>query len=163
MRAMPSQSKVVMASLAPEATSATQPVQMPIWPQKPQVPMPELTGAPFICNLKMQVAMGPVMAEARMGGIQILGFLTMLGICSMLVPTPWATRPPQRFSLKLMTAKPIICAQQPATAAPPARPARPKPAQMAAEEMGSVRAMPMRTATRTPMIKGFSSVAHMMA
>ena len=35
-----------------------------------------------------QVARGPVTAEARIGGIQILGFLTMLGICSMLVPTP---------------------------------------------------------------------------
>ena len=103
------------------------------------------------------------MAEARVGGIQILGFFTILGIWSILVPTPWATRPPQRFSLKLMTAKPTIWAQQPATAAPPARPTRPKEAQMAAEEMGRVRAMPTSTDTTMPMKKGCSSVAHMMA
>ena len=30
----------------------------------------------------------------------------MLGTCSMEVPRPWATRPPHRFSRKLMTAKP---------------------------------------------------------
>ena len=41
-----------------------------------------------------------------------------------------------------MTAKPTIWAQQPATAAPPASPVRPSAKQMAAEEMGSVRAMP---------------------
>ena len=34
---------------------------------------------------------------------------------------------------------------------------------MAAEEMGSVRAMPMMTDTRIPMKKGCSSVAHRMA
>ena len=62
------------------------------------------------------------------------GFFTILGICNMLVPTPCATRPPQRFSLKLITAKPTICAQQPATAAPPARPVKPKAAQIAAAE-----------------------------
>ena len=70
--------------------------------------MPEFTGAPFISSWNRQVAKGPVIMEARMGGIQIRGFLMMLGICSMLVPMPWATRPPQRFSLKLMTAKPTI-------------------------------------------------------
>ena len=47
---------------------------------------------------------------------------------------PWEMRPPQPFSLKEMTAKPIICAEQPATAAPPARPTSPKDAQMAAVE-----------------------------
>ena len=95
-----------------------------------------------------------MMAEASVGGIQILGFLMMLGICSILVPTPWATSPPQRFSRKLMTAKPTIWAQQPATAAPPARPVRLRAAQMAAEEMGSVRATPMTTDTRMPIQKG---------
>ena len=84
--------------------------------------MPEETGAPFISSLKRQVAKGPVMAEAKMGGIQILGFFTMLGIWSILVPMPCATKPPQRLSRKLITAKPTIWAQQPATAAPPARP-----------------------------------------
>ena len=47
---------------------------------------------------------------------------------------PWLTSPPQRFSRKDMTAKPTMFAQQPATAAPPARPVRPKAAQMAAEK-----------------------------
>ena len=113
-------------------------------------------------SLKMQVAMGPVMAEASVGGIQMRGFLTMLPIWSMEVPRPWLMMPPQRFSRKDMTAKPTICAQQPATAAPPARPVSPRAAQMAAEEMGRVRAMPTMTETRMPIKKGCSSVAHMM-
>ena len=54
-----------------------------------------------------------------------------------------------------MTAKPIIWAQQPATAAPPARPVRPSARQMAAEEMGRVRATPMTTETMIPMKKGW--------
>ena len=106
--------------------------------------------------------MGPVMAEARVGGIQTRGLRTMLPICSILVPRPWATRPPQRFSRKLITAKPIIWAQHPATAAPPARPVSPRAAQMAAEEMGRVRATPITTDTMMPMKKGCSSAAHMM-
>ena len=72
----------------------------------------------------------------------------------MEVPRPWETRPPQRFSLKDMTAKPTIWAQQPATAAPPASPVRPSTEQMAAEEMGRVRAMPTRTDTAIPIQKG---------
>ena len=56
-----------------------------------------------------------------------------------------------------------MLAQHPATAAPPARPVRPKAAQMAAEEMGRVRAMPTRTDTSTPMKKGWSSVVRMMS
>ena len=121
--------------------------------------MPELMGAPFISRRNRQVAMGPVIADTMMGGSQVFGFLTILGICSMDVPRPWDTRPPQRFSLKLMNAKPIICAQQPATAAPPARPVRDRAAQMAAELMGRVRAMPTRTATTMPIRKGCSFVA----
>ena len=125
--------------------------------------MPELMAAPFISSLKMHVAMGPVMAEARVGAIQIRGFFTMLGICSMEVPRPWLIRPPQPFSRKLMTAKPTIWAQQPATAAPPpARPVRPRTEQMAAEEMGSVSATPTSTDTRMPIRKGWSSVACMI-
>ena len=50
--------------------------------------MPELMGAPFISSLNRQVARGPVTAEARVGGSQIRGFFTMLGICSMEVPMP---------------------------------------------------------------------------
>ena len=95
-----------------------------------------------------------------MAGSQIRGFLTMLPIWSMEVPRPWLTRPPQRFSLKERTAKPTMLAQQPATAAPPARPVRPMAAQMAAEEMGRVRATPMTTDTRMPIQKGWSTVAH---
>ena len=51
----------------------------------------------------------------------------------MDVPKPCAATPPQPFSLKLWNAKPIICAQQPAVAAPPAKPTSPKEAQRAAE------------------------------
>ena len=57
-------------------------------PHRPQVPMPELTAAPFISSLKMHVEMGPVMAEVTMAGIQIFGLRTMLPICSMEVPSP---------------------------------------------------------------------------
>ena len=94
------------------------------------------------------------MAEVRMGGIQIRGFFTILPIWSIEVPRPWLTSPPQRFSRKDMTAKPTIWAQHPATAAPPARPASPRVWQMAAEEMGRVRAMPTSTLTAIPIQKG---------
>ena len=46
----------------------------------------------------------------------------ILGICSMLVPMPWATKPPQRFSRKLSTANPTMFAQHPTVAAPAAKP-----------------------------------------
>ena len=115
----------------------------------------------FISKWNTQVARGPVIAEVKIAGSQIRGFFTILPICSIEVPRPWLTRPPQRFSRKLITAKPTIWAQHPATAAPPARPVRPMAAQMAAEEMGSVRAMPMTTETRIPIQKGWSTVAHL--
>ena len=95
-----------------------------------------------------------MIADVMIGGIQILGFRTMLPICSMDVPIPWEISPPHLFSLKDITAKPIICAQQPATAAPPASPVRPNAAQIAAEEIGRVSAMPMITDTTMPMRKG---------
>ena len=79
----------------------------------------------------------------------------------MEVPRPCATRPLQRFSRKLMTAKPTICAQQPAVAAPPARPVMPIIAQIAAELIGSVRMMPTTTETRMPIRKGCISVAQL--
>ena len=94
------------------------------------------------------------MAEAKVGAIQMRGFFTMLETCSMEVPLPWAIRPPHLFSRKLMTAKPIIWAQQPATAAPPASPVRPSAAQIAALLMGSVSATPTNTETKMPMKKG---------
>ncbi len=105
------------------------------------------------------VAIGPVIAEVTIGAIQIRGLRIMLGICSMEVPMPWLIRPPHLFSLKDITANPTICAQQPATAAPPARPVRPSTEQMAAEEIGSVSAMPTRTETAMPIQKGCSLVA----
>ena len=80
-----------MAS-APLATASslgdTQPVHTPMGPQRPQVPMPELMGAPFISSLNTQVAMGPVMADASVGAIHTRGLRTMLGIWSMEVPSP---------------------------------------------------------------------------
>ena len=103
-----------------------------------------------------------MMADASVGPIQIRGFRTILPIWSMEVPIPWDTRPPHLFSLKDMTANPTIWAQQPATAAPPASPVRPRAAQMAAEEIGSVRATPTTTETRMPIQNGCSSVAHMI-
>ena len=53
-------------------------------------------------------------------------------------------------------------AQQPATAAPPASPVSESAAQMAADEIGSVSAMPTMTDTTMPMTNGCCSVAHMM-
>ena len=111
---------------------------------------------------KIQVAIGPVTAEASVGGIHIFGFFTILPIWSIEVPSPWETTPPQPFSRKDITAKPTIWAQHPATAAPPANPVSESAAQIAAEEIGSVRAIPTTTDTKIPIKKGASSVAHMM-
>lgn len=68
----PTQSKAVgVIAVAPFAIAAslgeTQPVQTPMSPQRPQVPMPLLTGAPFIVSPKTQVAIGPVIALATIG------------------------------------------------------------------------------------------------
>ncbi len=67
------------------------------------------------------------------------------------------------LSLKLITAKPIICAQQPAVAAPAASPSRLSMTHIATELMGSVRAQPTSTATAIPMKKGLSVVAWLMS
>ena len=67
---------------------AAQPVMRPIWPQRPEVPMPELMAAPFIWSLNRQVASGPFTMEATTGGSQRMGFLTRLGTWSMEVPRP---------------------------------------------------------------------------
>ena len=115
--------------------------------------------------------LGPVTAEAITGGIQRRGFFTRLGICSILVPIPWETSPPQRFSRKDITAKPTICAQHPATAAPPAIakptsppiPERPRAAHIAAEEMGKVSAIPTTTETTRPITKGCWSIAQLIS
>ena len=76
----PIQSNEVMADLAPLVTSFTQPVYTPIWPTRPQVPIPDDTAAPFICNLNIQVAIGPVIMDVIHGAIQTLGFFTILPI-----------------------------------------------------------------------------------
>ena len=80
--------------------------------------------------------------------------------------------PPQPFSRKLVTAKPTICAQQPAVAAPAAS-IRPRPAvspsgtvniiaHSAAEDIGAVSASPTTTDTIMPIGMGLSSVAQSM-
>ena len=80
-----------------KAPGSVHPVHTPIGPQSPQVPMPELTAAPFISRRKMQVATGPVIILVRMGGIHTRGFFRMLPICSMLVPSPCSPLFPSRW------------------------------------------------------------------
>ncbi len=89
----------------------------------------------------------------------------------MLVPTPCETSPPQRFSRKLATAKPTMCAQQPAQAA-----AAPSPAlavssgvSMSGEEnmitpnaaldVGRVNSSPIITAMSMPNDTGSQPIA----
>lgn len=102
---------------------------------------------------------GPRMAAVRVGAIQIAGFFMMLPIWSIDVPKPCEMSPPIPLSLKLMIAKPIICAQQPAVAAPAASPSIPSITQMATELMGRVRAQPTMTETVIPIQNGLSLVA----
>ena len=102
---------------------------------------------PFFMGIIVSVIVG--IADASVGGSQILGFLTMFPIWSIEVPIPCAKRPPHLFSLKLITAKPTICAQQPATAAPPASPVSESAAQIAALLIGSVSAIPTITCDKT--------------
>ena len=119
--------------------------------------MPEPAG--IFSRWKTIVESGPVTIEASVGGIQIFGFRTIFPIWSIEVPSPCARRPPHLFSQKLKTANPTICAQQPAVAAPPARPSRLNMMQIAALLIGSVRAMPIRAETRIPMKSGCITVA----
>ena len=58
------------------------------WPVQTRERREAPTAAPFISILKRQVARGPVIALAIIGGSHTLGFLIMLGICSILVPSP---------------------------------------------------------------------------
>ena len=159
MRIMPIQSIAPGARAAsPIFTAASegfsQPVTTPMGPTIPEVPMPEEMGAPFMRRLNRQVAMGPVIAAVNVGGTQRMGFFSRLGTSSIEVPRPMEASPLSLFSRYEQTAKPTICAQHPATAAPPARPTRPRPAQMAAELMGRVRIIPTMTDTRMPIRKG---------
>lgn len=85
MSTRPIQSKapgMIAAAPWPIATSLGwyHPVTTPICPTRPQVPIPELTAAPFISILNRQVAIGPVIIEVKQGASQTLGFLIMLGI-----------------------------------------------------------------------------------
>ena len=79
MSTSPTQSSAPTVPGYPFAES-NQPSTMPIGPSSPQVPMPEKIAVPCISSLKKQVARGPVMAEAMMGGNQTSGLRTMLGI-----------------------------------------------------------------------------------
>ena len=121
----------------------------------------------------MQVASGPAIADAKIVGSQIRGFFMMFGICSIDVPKPCDTSPPKRFSLNDITAKPTICAQHPTIAAPPARanpfsleaafnPVSESAAQIAAELIGKVSAMPTSTDTMSPITNGACSVLQPM-
>ena len=91
------------------------------------------------------------MALATIGGIQIRGFFTIFGICSILVPKPKLNKPAQRFSLKLITAKPTICAQHPTVAAPAAIPLNDKAIAIAALDTGKVSKIPINTDTSMPI------------
>jgi aspartate aminotransferase len=79
------------------ACLATQPVQTPMGPTRPQVPMPEDTGSPFISSLKRQVDMGPVMAEVTMAGIQIRGCGRCCPFAAWRCPVPGTPCRPSRF------------------------------------------------------------------
>ena len=157
------------------------PVITPIAPTRPEVPIPDEIAGPLFRIWNTQVAIGPVIAEVITGGSQRTGFFIRFGTWSMEVPRPCATNPPIPLSGKLKIAKPSICAQHPAVAAPPASaspfqtsivtlpsaiPARTAPplmpiaAQIAAELIGSVRTTPTTTDTMIPIQNGLKSVAH---
>ena len=144
------------ASVRPPPHTGSMTCHVMIWPTSPEVPMPEPTALDSMCSTT--VAIGPRIAEASVGGTQMRGCRTILGTWSMDVPTPWARRPDQRFSRNEATAKPTICVAQPTVAAPAAMPDRSRMMPRAAEEIGSVRTMPMMTATMTPMSMGWRSV-----
>ena len=123
------------------------------------------------------VEIGPVTAAAKVGATQMIGFFTIFPIWSIEVPRPCDTTPPHPFSRKLTVAKPTICAQHPATQAPPAKrkpsevpfakatskaEAEKIMAQMAALEMGRVKMIPMTTETTIPMRSGWKVVAQEM-
>lgn len=99
------------------------------------------------------MANGHKMALTIIGGNIIFQFLIIFGICSMLVPKPILNRPDILFSLYPITAKPIICTQQPTVAAPAANPLSDRDMAMAALEMGKVSNTPITTAKTTPIKK----------
>lgn len=134
---------------------------VPICPTNPQVPMPDPSGVFSI--LKIIVEIGPRIADAIMDGSQIIGFLMMFGICSIEVPIPCASSPSKPLSLYEITANPIMFAQHPTVAAPPANPDSPSMIQIAALLIGNVSIIPIDTDTMTPMISDCCFVAAMIA
>ena len=70
---------------------------VPICPTKPQVPIPD-SKAEFSIP-KNKIATGPIIAEAKVGGIQIFQFLYILGTYNILVPNPCANTPLKPLSL----------------------------------------------------------------
>ena len=78
----------------------------------------------------------------------------------MLVPIPCEISPPTPFSLNDITANPTICAAHPTTAAPPASIIASDELctaiaiQIAAEDVGIVKSIPITTDITTPIIKG---------
>ena len=135
---------------------------IPKIPTKPLVPIPPPEALHL--NIKTVVDNGPTIMLATIWGIKILGFLIKFGICNMLVPRPCAINPPHLFSLKLDTAKPTICAQQPTQAAPPAiniaselGDTAAMEIQIAAEEVGSVKSNPIVVEITIPIKKGVAA------
>ena len=131
-----------------------------ICPTRPALPIPEPVALHVMPNTTVDT--GPSMALAMMAGSQITGLRMILPICSMLVPSPCARRPPILFSRKLATAKPTMLQQQPTTAAPAARPFRSNIMPSAAELIGSVRIMPISTDTIMPIKSGCCSVPQLI-
>ena len=80
----------------------------------------------------------------------------------MDVPIPCARSPPNLFSRKLATANPTILQQHPIVAAPAASPDRFRITPSAAELIGKVRIIPIRTETTIPMINGCCSVPQLI-
>lgn len=91
-------------------------VIVPNCPTSPEVPMPAPVGMFSMRNTAADSE--PTIALAIIGGIQMRGFFIIFGSCSIDVPNPWDNRPFNLFSRYELTAKPIIFAAQPATAAP---------------------------------------------
>ena len=132
-----------------------------IGPTSPAVPIPDPIALFVIFNTTVEI--GPRIALVMIVGSHINGFRTMFGTCSIDVPIPCAKSPPIPFSRKLAVANPIISAQHPTVAAPAAIPDRFRITPNAAELIGSVSAIPIRTDTMIPIKNGCCSVPQRIA
>ena len=125
--------------------------------------MPEETAAPFISKWNRQVASGPVMALASVGGdpdagvLDDVAHLQHAGAQALTHQTAYTVLAVAHHGKAHHLG---AAARHGGTAG--RRPVRPSAAQMAAEEMGRVRATPTITDTRMPMISGACSVAHII-